>query len=77
MVADLGRRLAGLSASAGDDRARFRYIFRACTAREPSPAETEVGIRLLERARDGRDDTAAWTAVATAVMNLDETITKG
>ena len=56
---------------------RLRYAFTLAVAREPSTSELRV-LRLLfdkEKAEEGVD--AAWFAVATTILNLDETITKG
>ena len=65
-----------------DFEARLQYAFRLCTARIPDETETRILRRLYERqfdAAQGDDRSrqrAAWQAVATALLNLDETITK-
>ncbi len=62
---------------AADVAARVRHGFRLCVSREPSPAEAAVLAALHARqlAAHG-DEQVAWQAVASALLNLDETITK-
>jgi hypothetical protein len=50
--------------------ARIRHAFRLCLARPPAPAEVAALQHLF-------DEEVAWRAVAAALLNLDETITKG
>ncbi|MBL9190478.1 MAG: PSD1 domain-containing protein [Opitutaceae bacterium] len=58
------------------DEARLRHAFRLCVAREPASIELAALHRLLAQQRGARDDATAWRAVASALLNLDETITK-
>lgn len=73
------------------DEEKARFIFRRFVTRVPGAAETErlVAFAREQRARfergeldtqkigkTGSADVAAWTVLARAVMNLDETITK-
>ncbi len=56
---------------------RIRHGFRLCLARAPTPAEVAALQQLFERQSAAhRDETIAWQAVATALLNLDEMITK-
>lgn len=55
---------------------RLRYAFRLCTAREPKPAEIKILTTLLDRQQASGAAAPGWQAVATALLNLDETITK-
>jgi hypothetical protein len=60
-----------------DTDLRLRHAFRICTARWPDAAELQV-LRTLEsqqRAANGAG-LPAWYAVASVLLNLDETITK-
>ncbi len=60
------------------DAARLRHAFQLCLTREPTAAEVSALTHLLQQQRAlGRSDDAAWHAVATALLNLDEMITKG
>jgi hypothetical protein len=52
---------------------RLRHAFRLAVAREPRDAEFAVLRKLLTQESPGD---AAWFAVASALLNLDETITK-
>lgn len=83
----LERATAALSGSQ-----RVESMFRRCTARKPDPKELarllELAETLTERYRtnleqaakaapvDKSPQAAAWTMVATVILNLDETITK-
>ena len=58
------------------DAARLRHAFGLCVARAPLPAELTALRELLAAQRAAKDDSAAWQAVAAALLNLDETITK-
>lgn len=55
---------------------RIRFAFRVCTAREPKPAEIAILARLYQTQCTSGSREAAWQAVATALLNLDETISK-
>jgi hypothetical protein len=57
---------------------RLRHAFRLCNARPPDAAELHILRTLYQRQlAASRTEIAAWQAVATALLNLDETITKG
>jgi hypothetical protein len=57
---------------------RIRHAFRLCLAREPAAVEVDALRGLFEQQRAVHGDEAAgWQAVATALLNLDEMITKG
>lgn len=62
--------------SGGGDRDRVALLFRRCVTRPPADRELAELLRLLSTARQRDGDEAAWLAVANAVLNLDETITK-
>jgi hypothetical protein len=59
---------------------QLEYAFRLAVSRSPSEAEQRVLRRLFEQEMAASDSVAAqsnaWFAVATAILNLDETITK-
>jgi mono/diheme cytochrome c family protein len=75
-----------------DDAQRIAYAFERATARKPSAREvavlrdilkqkpaTEKVIRIGESVPDATlnpNELAAWTTVASVILNLDETITK-
>jgi hypothetical protein len=69
----LGKRACERSS---DDRTRIAYAFRAAVARTPSDDEVGILVRLLDKTRRESDDKLAWTLVARAILNLDETITR-
>ncbi len=56
---------------------RVRHAFQLCLSREPSAAERTAleELHAIQLATH-RDEKIAWQAVATALLNLDETITK-
>ncbi len=56
---------------------RIRHAFRLALAREPKDSELQTLTKLFETERTTAGEAAAWYAVATALLNLDETITKG
>lgn len=59
-----------------DDR-RLTRLWRLVLSRPPLPSEAAILAALLEKHRSRyRDEVAAWTSVARAVLNLDETITR-
>ena len=58
------------------DDTRLRRAFRLCVAREPAAVELAALRQLLAQQRAAKDDSSAWQAVASALLNLDETITK-
>jgi hypothetical protein len=55
---------------------QLRHAFRLCLAREPKPAELELLQTLHQKQSTERSTLAPWQAVATALLNLDEMITK-
>jgi hypothetical protein len=61
-----------------EPEARAVHVFRLATARRPSAAELAPLLRFYrdQAARRAGDDAAAWTMVASVVLNLDETVTK-
>jgi hypothetical protein len=71
MAQALGDRLTALDAS---DEARIDYAFEWCLARRPTPRETAIVEQLLERSRAA--NAPPWYAVARAMLNLDEFITR-
>lgn len=87
----LGRR--GLAEASGTDADRVSQIFRIATSRSPDAAETQRLMNLLRRlrldftsdpestarwlGRPGTADEAAWEAMGSVILNLDESITKG
>jgi hypothetical protein len=56
---------------------RLRHAVRLALAREPRPEELSVLELLIQQQMKNGDENRAWQAVATALLNLDETITKG
>jgi hypothetical protein len=83
----LGRRMIAEGGGAVESRAA--HGFRLCTARRPTRRELDIvaGLYRAERERFDRDpaaarqvagdaEAAAWTMVANALLNLDETQTK-
>ena len=52
------------------DADRINWAFRRCTARPPTPRESEVLLAFLKKENEN------WTALARVLLNLDETITK-
>jgi hypothetical protein len=80
----LARRM--LSEGGTTDRARLSHGFRLCTARTPDEYELAVLERLLRgaapepgaaRAESEPGVPPEWRSVATVLLNLDETLTKG
>jgi hypothetical protein len=62
----------------GSAEERVRHAFRLCLARSPAPVEVAALLALFEQQRAAHgEEVAGWTAVATALLNLDEMITKG
>jgi hypothetical protein len=68
--------LAARLQKAPDVLSRLRLGFRLVLAREAAPEELEVMLQLYE-AQISQGETKALEAVASALMNLDEAITKG
>jgi hypothetical protein len=62
----------------GGVEARLTHAFVVCTSRRPDARELQILAALYRRQLEAsRDELSAWYAVATALLNLDETITKG
>jgi hypothetical protein len=61
-----------------EPEARAVHIFRLATARRPSAPELAPLLRFYraQAERHAGDDAAAWTMVASVILNLDETVTK-
>ena len=70
------KRIVSESVSASVDE-RLRYALRLALSREPRSQEIDVLRLLYETQRAAKDESSAWQAIATAILNLDETITKG
>lgn len=82
-----------IAAQPGDDAARISALFRRAFSREPHDHERALAVRFLARQRErfstkeldavavaGKDaaaESAAWTALARALFNTDEALTKG
>jgi hypothetical protein len=64
------------AAAPGDARARAALVFRRCLVRPPREEEIAPIVEFYGRQRKRLDDPAAWTAVARALLNLDETVTR-
>ncbi len=63
-------------AEANNDEHRIQTLFRHCMTRPPSAEELALLKAFLEKQRTQiHDDEPLWTALARAVLNLDETIT--
>jgi hypothetical protein len=60
-----------------DVEARIRYAFRLAVARTPRDGELGTLRKLFDAEHAAAGEDSAWYAVATALLNLDETITKG
>jgi hypothetical protein len=60
-----------------DPNLRLGHAFKLALARDPRPAELQVLRALFESQKTAATEAAAWYAVAAAILNLDETITKG
>jgi hypothetical protein len=56
--------------------ARASAMFRRCVTRPPAAEELQALVAFYQQQREHMDDPAAWTAVARALLNLDETISK-
>src|SRR6185503_8232787 len=79
---EAARGLARLAFREPSEDERIVRIFRGALARRPTAAELEILRTLLRDQRslhagDADLETAAWTMVASAILNLDETLTKG
>lgn len=63
--------------SAKDTDSRLQLAFRTAVARAPKSHELTVLRQLFDAELSANGEAAAWFAVASALLNLDETITKG
>lgn len=72
----LARRMT--EAGKGHDRAAIAHGFQLCTYRQPNEKESGILLSLLDQQRKqpGTENLPPMTAVARALLNLDETITK-
>ena len=61
-----------------DNAARLEFAFRLCLCRKPDDEERARFLAFIDEQskRHADDHTAAWTSVATVLMNLDETLTR-
>ena len=87
---EAARALATRALREATDADRIVRAFRGALARRPSEAELSILLSLLRDQRElfakdaasagrlaGSVELAAWTMVAGAILNLDETLTKG
>ena len=61
-----------------DDNARLIHMFQTATSREPTAAELAVLVKALDKQRSlaKGDNQQAFTAIASLLFNLDETVVK-
>lgn len=61
-----------------DDNARLIHMFQTVTSREPTAAELEVLVKSLNKQTNlaQGDSQQAFTAIASLLLNLDETVVK-
>jgi len=61
-----------------DDNARLIHMFQTATSREPTAVELEVLVKSLNKQRTlaKSDNQQAFTAMASLLLNLDETVVK-
>jgi len=71
-----GQRIVSEKPNAAPDE-RIRYAFGVALSRAPKDAEMDTLRKLFDAQLAAAGEAAAWNAVATALLNLDETITKG
>jgi hypothetical protein len=74
-AAAFGRRMQSLTLA--DDAERLREGFRRCTSRWPESGELSVLHNLLLNERAASGEEAAWTLVASVLLNLDEVVSRG
>ncbi len=72
----LGRRMAAETQGAPLAE-RLRHGFRLCLSRSPGAVELAALERLWREQAAAADEPAAWHAIGTVLLNLDEMITKG
>ncbi len=67
-----------LSEATEDNAARLEFAFRLCLSRKPDDEERGQFLAFIEgqTKRHANDLPAAWTGVATVLMNLDETLNR-
>jgi hypothetical protein len=58
-------------------REKIAAAFQSALAREPKTGEVEVLVKLFDQQLAASGETEAWYVVASAILNLDECITKG
>jgi hypothetical protein len=63
-------------APGSDFRSRITHAFRLALARDPKPAEIQLMTRYYDQERTHAGESDAWTAVSSALLNLDEFITR-
>jgi hypothetical protein len=71
----MAMRIVADKPSAGVDE-RIEYAFKLCLTRAPSAREVQVLRELHNAQAQTSDEPARWYAVAAALLNLDEAITK-
>ncbi|HEY2911548.1 MAG TPA: DUF1553 domain-containing protein, partial [Gemmataceae bacterium] len=77
MLADFTKALAKAALDhKGTTADRATLLFRMCLVRSPRPEELALLVKFFESERERTKDEAAWVAVARAIVNLDEFITK-
>jgi mono/diheme cytochrome c family protein len=59
-----------------DFRAKLNRAYRLALARDARPDELAVMSRYYDAERTRQDETAAWTALSSVLLNLDEFITR-
>ena len=67
-----------LTEAPADNPARLELAFRLCLSRKPDAPEQSRFLTFIEQqTRRYPDDLpAAWSSIATVLMNLDETLTR-
>jgi hypothetical protein len=58
------------------DAKRLERAFRLALGRSPEPVERNRFLSFLKLQREDLNEDAAWTLVSSALLNLDETITR-
>jgi hypothetical protein len=71
----LGKQLA---ASSDDDTARIKQLFTRCLTREPAADELQLQLQFIEQQRQrlNNNEPLVWTALARAILNLDEFVVR-